>query len=357
MRPGQPTVGFLRKLVGNPNVYAEQQEDGQWFPVRRPLTPGILRRHLDGKVTVGTYIVNPPNQARTLVFDFDEPDHDEQQRQLTAVSFILAGLDVNAGTEFSGKKGHHLWVTVDDYVDAELLYRIGRGIRQEAGLPKLEVYPKQTQVRDLGNLVKLPGGVHRVTGNHNDFLSAQSFPEPISAERVAELAALYPEVHIRSTETPASIEHPCVHQIQVGFEEGGRNTHLFHLAVMLRKFSLTDENVALLVYRANEKCVPEPLPEAEIESILESSRFSGPICDQLDDDVHCGGACVKAKHPGLYTRPGAVKWAADGEEVVLRVRDRTDDGRTIELEHEDIVQGRAILHDARPPRERRGRKS
>jgi hypothetical protein len=80
-------------------------------------------------------------------------------------------------------------------------------------------------------------------------------------------------------------------------------------------------------------------------TILENSRYSGPLCDQIDGDVHCGEQCIKAKHKGLYTRNGALKYAADGEEVVVRVKDRTDGGKVVELEHPDMVQGKAILAD------------
>lgn len=341
----QPTSAELRGLVGNPDVYAVQDRQGGWLPVREKLTGVVLRHHLAGDLTVGTYIVMPPNLARTLVFDIDAADEKEQDAQVNKLSRLLTEVGLEFGVEFSGRKGYHLWVLAAEYMDAAVLYRLGRGLREEAGFPKLEVFPKQTQVRDLGNLVKLPGGVHQVTRKPNDFIGP--FPEVNSVQFITSLSAKYPELYTRD-HTAASIEYPCVNQIQVGFEEGGRNIHLFHLAVMLRKFSLTDENVATIVHRANEKCTP-PLENAEVENILESSKFSGPICDQLSDDVSCGNQCIKAKHPGLFTRKGAIKWGADGEEVVVRIVDRADDGRIIEFEHPDIVQGRAVVADAKPP--------
>jgi hypothetical protein len=347
----KPSPGFLRKLVGNPDVYAVQRDDGQWTPVREPLTPAVIASHRRGELTVGTYIVNPPDQARTLVFDIDDPKEAEQDRMLNTLCKLLVKLDVQYGVEFSGRKGYHVWVLSDDYMPAEVLYRLGRGIRAEAGFPKLEVFPKQTTVRDMGNLVKLPGGVHRVTGKANDFVGA--VPKTNTVEDLGLLAAKYPELRVRS-DAPDAIEYPCVYEIQVGAEEGGRNVHLFHLATMLRRWSLTDENVAHIVYAANEKSNPGPLEEWEVERILESSKFSGPICDQLDDSVHCGGQCIKAKHPGLFTRRGALKWAADGEEVVVRVVGRDEDEKHIvEIEHEDIVQGRAILAEPSKPKRRK----
>ncbi len=356
----KPKMAELVELVGNPDVYAVQHKDGSWHPVREPLTPAVLRAHRKGDITVGTYIVAPPDQARTLVLDIDAADEDEQRYQLRAVVQVLIelnkGIDPDVGgtlhwfIEESGRKGYHVWIVADEYMDAAVLYRLGRGIRDEAGYPAMEVFPKQTEVRDLGNLVKLPGGFHAVTGKPNDTLQPELEANPV--ELLVRLSALYPEVGLRKRAggTPQAIEYPCVHDIQGGVREGGRNIHLFHLAVMLRKFSLTDENVELLVRRANDASVDGPLPEDELVSILDNSAFSGPVCGQLSDDVNCGEQCILARHSGLYTRAGALKWATDGEIVTVEVKDRTDDGQIVELVHPDIVQGRAILAEPKPTR-------
>lgn len=344
----KPTGKQLLSLIGSPDAYAVQQEDGSWRPVREELTPAVIRRHRAGEITVGTYIVKPPDQARTLVFDIDAGTEEEQQRVLSDVLDALTAVQLQGAVEFSGKKGYHVWVVADDYMDAATLYRLGRGLREEAGHPNLEVFPKQTEVRDLGNLVKLPGGIHRVTGKANDFITeGHANLTPVPVEDLTKLAELYPEVGLRKRkgDAPVVVEYPCVHDIQGGVREGGRNIHLFHLATMLRKWSITDENVEAIVRRANEASEDGPLPEDELLRLLEGSAYSGPVCSQLDDQYHCGEQCILERHSGLYTRAGALKWAADGEKAVVEVAERTKDGTTLELRHPDIVQGRAVLYE------------
>jgi hypothetical protein len=345
----KPTGPQLQQLVGNPDVYAVQDEVGDWKPVRARLTPGVIARHMRGDITVGTYIVKPPDQARTLVFDIDSPDEAEQDKMLNVLTQLVARLNLEYGVEFSGRKGYHVWILADSFMEADTLYRVGRGLRAEAGFPKLEVFPKQTTVRDLGNLVKLPGGVHRMTGKNNDFVGA--FPGTNDNHALRALAEQYPDVRasMKRGGDVQAVEYPCVFALQDGVAEGERNTHLFHLATMLRKFSLSDENARLIVDAANARCHP-PLDEGEIEGILDNSQWSGPVCDQLSEDYHCGDQCIKQRHPGLFTRPGALKWAADGEEVVMQVKSRTEDGHVAELEHPDAVQARAVL--AEPPKRR-----
>lgn len=352
----KPSGKDLLHLVGNPGVYAVQKEDGSWYPVRARLTPKVIRQHREGELTVGTYIVSPPDQARTLVFDIDAKSDDEQEKMLSAVIDVLREVDLPFSVEFSGRKGYHVWVVAEEYMLAEDLYRLGRGIRDEAGYPAMEVFPKQTHVRDLGNLVKLPGGKHRVTGKANDWIThGHAFTEDklVPLEELARVAALYPEVAVRRTgEGPQSIEYPCVFNIQSGVKEGGRNIHLFHLATMLRRWSVNDENVETILRNANAQSEPEPVPEEELLDILNNSRYSGPVCGQIDGEYHCGDQCILARHQGLYTRAGALKWAQPGEAVVVEVDSRTDEGRTVELNHPDLAQGRGILKDAPPKRKK-----
>jgi hypothetical protein len=338
----------LKAFVGNPDVYAVQSKDGTWRPVREELTVAVLRKHIARELTVGTYIVKPPDQARTLVFDIDSPSEDAQQVMLSAVIDILTDMTCPFSVEFSGRKGYHVWVVAKDYLDAAVLYQLGRGVREEAGYPDMEVFPKQVEVRDLGNLVKLPGGIHQVTGKPNDFITVgHAFTEAklVEPAMLTHWAEQYPEVGLRKRkgDAPVVVEYPCVHDIQSGVKEGGRNIHLFHLATMLRRWSITDENIEAIVARANEQSPDGPLDDVELEGIIENSRYSGPICNQVDESVHCGDQCIMARHSGLYTRAGAVKWAGVGEVVTVEVAGRTDSG--IELSHPDIVQGRAILAD------------
>ena len=87
-----------------------------------------------------------------------------------------------------------------------------------------------------------------------------------------------------------------------------------------------------------------PLPDSELATILENSKYSGPVCGQLDADVNCGDQCILAKHDGLYTRKGGAHFAQPGERVVIEVIERTSDGKVLEVAHPDAVQGRIILN-------------
>jgi hypothetical protein len=132
----------------------------------------------------------------------------------------------------------------------------------------------------------------------------------------------------------------CVSVAQDGISEGGRNNAMFQLAVMCRRFGLNDENVYEVVGKASSLCEP-PLDAFEVTQLLRSSERSGPICNQLGENLSCGDACILRNKPGLNPRVGALLHAAEGEPIVLTAGERL--GKVLAVEHPDIKQGSVTL--------------
>jgi hypothetical protein len=132
--PPKLTVPYLQQFIGNPAAWAEQMADGTWVPRRSPLNAGVLRKHLSHELTAGTY-TNVVDKARTLVLDIDdEPNTMDVAMALRRVlidSFKVPASSI--GIEFSGKKGHHVIVMLQHYVQAEMLQRLGRAAIALAG--------------------------------------------------------------------------------------------------------------------------------------------------------------------------------------------------------------------------------
>lgn len=334
----KPTLSQLRRFIGNPGVWAAQNSGGEWHPRRHPLTDRVLTRHMQHVETVGTYIGHSTPEgtvARTLCFDIDNgslPDAEAIEAALLDLGFPKA----TYGTEFSGMKGYHVWVLLQEYRPSHELRRVGRAVLALASV-QCEVYPKQDEVRDLGNLVKLPGGLHRVTKKPNDFVN--NVPRPLPVASWAQLLERFPP-EVRARQHSADSRFPCMTAISAGVAEGGRNNQLYHLAVMLRRAGVADEFVDMIIAQVNERCQP-PLEDVELEGSLESSRTGGPICGQIPEDKHCGDLCLLARTAGLYARPGQLRHAADGENVVVTLLSRK--GSMIEFSHDDVGRMKAQL--------------
>lgn len=344
-------IAQLKRLVGNPDAYARQNEDGSWTPVREPLTDSVLRGHVARRWTIGTYVGHVVNDketrrqvtmSRTLVLDFDSGEQAEQEASMAHTALLQLGFsNGQVGIEFSGKKGYHVWVVLQAYRPNAELRRVGRAVLAMAGLPQsTEVFPKQDDVRDLGNLVKLPGGIHQVSKKPNDFIGTVPAPVPVVVwERV--LASLPAEQVARHT-GPVQNRFPCLSIIQEGVSET-RNIQLFHLATMFRRHGAEEDLVRTILQHVNE--LGDPLDDSELEELVRNSAHSGPVCHQLPGDVEaeCGEYCIKQRTSGLYTRPGQVRHAAEGESVVVRIESREQG--VVTFAHDDIEVAKGRMKD------------
>src|SRR5437870_13747650 len=64
--------------------YAVQQRDGSYWRVREPLTLPLIWAHLEGRWTLGTYLLDACCQCAFAVFDADSPDGLERLLGLAA---------------------------------------------------------------------------------------------------------------------------------------------------------------------------------------------------------------------------------------------------------------------------------
>lgn len=329
----KPTVNQLKQLIGNPYAYAVQSHKG-YYPVKENPTDKILRDHLEGKRTIGTYI-NRGDLARTLVFDIDELS--EIKAGWVREACLKVGIpERSIGIEFSGSKGYHVWVVLSNYIPAAHLRKLGRAILVFANV-ECEVFPKQDTVKDLGNLVKLPCGLHQGSGKWSEMLTP--WPSPMGTSLLGPILALLPTEATRtiSGEAPPMLE--CMTAIQEGPTEGWRNHGLFHLATMLYRSSVDSSMVRLVVDAVNERCEPKPLESDEVAQLVESAKNSGPLCNSgnLPKDILCANCPVRATK-GLQVRTGQVRNGATGEMVVVELGTRRKSGE-VELVHPDFSFG------------------
>ncbi len=194
--PDEVIARFRTLFSGREGVYARQwvspSGEAGYSPVREPLTPSVIKSHLLGNRTVGVYQVRIDDTVKFLTFDVDVPrrmvdefastpqiwlDH---MRILHTHAWRIASVLKEAGLasvmEDSGFKGRHVWVLFRDPVPASLARAMGVRVLELAGPPPrgvhVEVFPKQGHVPagGLGNLIKLPLGIHLKTGRRSLFL-------------------------------------------------------------------------------------------------------------------------------------------------------------------------------------------
>jgi tetratricopeptide (TPR) repeat protein len=183
-------VRFQALFAGREDVHARQWAQGKqggYSPVHEPLTPAVVRNHLLGNCTAGVYPIRLDGTCTIFAIDLDIDKSSLEQAQgrpelarslrdalrQTAARLLAAlrSLGFSPLFEDSGHKGRHFWVFLALPEPAEVLHRLGTYFLawQAPQLPHglhLEFFPKQASRKGqgLGNLIKLPLGIHRRTG-------------------------------------------------------------------------------------------------------------------------------------------------------------------------------------------------
>ncbi len=155
------------------DVYPRQMEDGSYVCIRKPLKEWHLVSHLEGRITLGAYVLNQDSQARFIVFDADDK---HEFAKLVAMAKRLAQEGVPSYLEAS-RRGGHLWLFFPQAIPGSQARGFGTGLGIVNGLGDIELFPKQTQLKSgPGSLVRLPFGIHQKTGQRYGFVTPDGSP-------------------------------------------------------------------------------------------------------------------------------------------------------------------------------------
>ena len=193
---------FQSLFSGREDVYARQWQSASggtgYTPVREPVTPSVIKQHILGNHTLGFYQLRMDNTVSFIAFDVDIPKGlipslitDSREWNAANARIIKYGLSVSekaakmdtaAYIEHSGFKGCHCWILLDRPMPAATARKFATYLLKEAGSPpegaSVEIFPKQVSLNKdgLGNLIKVPFGLHRRSGKRALFI------EPASGE-------------------------------------------------------------------------------------------------------------------------------------------------------------------------------
>jgi len=353
-------IALYRKLfVHRDDVYAAQQPNGAYFPQRFPLTDDDIAEHLAGFASYGVYVIRPEDQTVSyIVFDLDSHDENLFTELLVSVEDLVVsvtGTEVQDARrhlllESSGNKGKHVWLFLSEPLPARQV----RAWVESTFRPlwnartndlSLEVFPKQDAVDEggFGNLVKLPFGVHAVSGNRSEVVPVHGWASriedvvPLDSSLVPEAPAVgtgrpteadRPNRHGTNPAQGPSSPFPCVDQILYeGVGQGVRDNAMFHLALYLYGHAIPEDLAEDICLRANENFDP-PLRDDEVRTKVRSAyrgRFQSARCgtDWLRDV--CPGPC-RSGWQVASTTAGELRTCRPGDVVEVEVVRRASDG-------------------------------
>lgn len=185
----QTAEDFMRLFV-NRLAYGIQRDkplsDGTvpYLKQTRPLDSGVVRRHLNGDLTINLYAINPKTQSSKWVAI--DADFDGSLEALFRLQWELKQDNVEAALEQS-RRGGHLWIFGEKPLLASqcriyiynLALRLGVPVKGGGLKEGIEVFPRQDEIKDgaYGNAIRAPIGVHRKSNRRYWFYEAAPTPE------------------------------------------------------------------------------------------------------------------------------------------------------------------------------------
>ncbi|MCL0035019.1 hypothetical protein M1N21_03840 [Dehalococcoidia bacterium] len=358
---------LLQFLVGRTDAYAVQQVDGSYLAIRKPLTAGLLEEHVAGRRTLGTYLVTSDGKARCGVYDFDERT-DTVRQYLLWLKRWFQHWEIELGIESSGSRGYHGWIITKEFIPAFKLIKLLKlalhQLQEEVGVSiRIEVFPKQAMAQDLGNLIKLPWGIHRKSGKRTTFLGEDFKPLPdwgasfieglpvIGEATLDEILAEYPEEGREEAATPAQpangkVALPCFTRMLQGVKEGFRHIASFRLAVMLYRQGMDQQLAKATLLKWDMERNQPPLGERQIGYNLRDA-YSGKYklgCPDIEAVGYCSEDCpvyrkrngerdrrVEAPPPDTVGLRRILKLGTDPPKYEVEV-----DGNVLRLKHEQL---------------------
>lgn len=278
-----------------------------------PLTRDDVRMHLIGQHTLGIYQLKE-NTVKWLCLDIDLKKNKEAslqiiQRVTLDAAKIFKTLAVPFLVETSGSKGYHIWVFFSEPVQAKFAKSLGVYVRNNVELPDevgIEVFPKQTESDNFGNLIKLPLGYHKKTRNFCGFVNnkfEQRSDQWATLTNVvtltqAQLIDLLVDHEIPLAEKTIYNNDvqglPCMINIMNdGAKDGCRDEAAFKLACYLKKQGIPYEMCAASMEQWNEKNTPI-MDRTHLFTKLRSAykgSYSAFPCQQPLLDHFCVATC------------------------------------------------------------------
>ena len=192
---------MAERFAGRAGVHAIMWRRGSrigYSPVRAPLNANRISAHRAGNITVGTYVVRSDQNCGFFCIDLDldakyradllqggpaaEQAWARVQNATVHLGHVLRDLGLDPVLEASGFKGCHVWVFFREPLPAKHVRAWCHNLFAATGPMtagvSIEIFPKQDTVDPdtLGNLVKLPLGVHARTGRWSTVLDATGTP-------------------------------------------------------------------------------------------------------------------------------------------------------------------------------------
>lgn len=260
------------------------------FVIRGPLSEEDAQKHLDGIQGIGNIPINRDNMCKFGAIDIDEYslDHQELVRRVKQFRLPLIICRSKSG-------GGHLFLFLNDWVQASLLREYLTEAAAAIGFAQSEIFPKQDTILldrgDVGNFINLPyfdyeNSLRYAYKADGEAMSLEEFLDAVEMIRQnTDLSSMEGIDYVEEGQEPIGRDTlsemvPCVrNRLRTGPIDSDRNTSLFNAAINFKKQD--GDNWKHLLEEFNYRHCSPPLPAPEM-SILQKQH------EKKDYGFQCG---------------------------------------------------------------------
>lgn len=238
-------------------IYDEEKQKMYYIKVDEPLSIESLEKHLKGEETLGSYPISSETETvKYVAWDVDSPHDLKSARDI--VHKIIAHISHLPYTVvFSGNKGYHVYLYLEEPVPAQVAHDIAVLIRDmedipASGNPHVECYPKQGRLRahGYGNLLKIPLGLHPMTHNRSIFVDPRNGFEngvPLVPEEILKYRVTVQELMALRDDSQTTIDK-LAKEVALEWDEGRRHDLCLYLSGYLAQIGWSHEQTLDLVH-------------------------------------------------------------------------------------------------------------
>lgn len=269
---------FAALFRGNPRSYGEYIE-GRKPPARtvkgEPVTPDVVREHLDGGKGLGVVPVLDNGKCWFAALDIDT--HNAPDLDLVALEESVRERDLPLTVCRSKSGGAHLYLFGTEPLPAKLVRATLTKWATEIGHTGCEVFPKQDHLPEVPGEGRQWGNWLNLCYHHAESDDCKRYAveggKRLSLEfflDIAENRRISPAVLVEKAETTHSEAPPCVQSmITNGVQAGQRNEALYNVVVYLKQaFPETWRDRA---FDMNARIFDKPLSHTEAKRTITSA--------------------------------------------------------------------------------------
>lgn len=337
--PRRKDGGYVKVVTGNCPPGSNCPRGGCEHKTLVPLRGRVIADHLDGKITIGVYQLSDDDRVRWICFDIDkdkdvafdaEQLHAKAQAQTRLLARACQRFGLHPLVEDSGNRGYHVWVFTDSPIDANKARAIGELILTDLAVEDglhIELFPKQVAVKSLGNLVKLPLGIHQKSQRRSVFVDRHFAPLKdqfaalatiplFPADQIDHLIGQHhlvvePIRRVSTTHVDPWTPKCLTNMLASGISDGARDIGTFKVACYLRDKGIPQALVESMLMHWDDALNDPPLGPLLI-SMKVNSAFSDAYawypCGEYALDRYCESSCSrwqKKQEQRRFERRGA----------------------------------------------------